>query len=144
MADLSFEEKSLWLQLLGVGAVFAGYFLLALGPVPRWGSDLNPQHVGLFIAAVVLLVVLQVLGHVLAALHDRRAALVGPDERDRLIALRGSRSGGFVLASAVFAALCTAVVVPGNFASSHVLLAGWVLAQLAETGMQLWHHRFGV
>lgn len=144
MDALSFEEKSLWLVFVSTAAVFAGYFALVLGPLPRWGGDLNPQHVGVFAAVVVVLVILLVVGHVLAALHDRRAAAAGHDERDRLIALKGQRSGGHVLATAVFVALCTAVVVPGNFACSQVLLAGWVLAQLTETGTQLWHHRRGV
>jgi hypothetical protein len=31
--------------------------------------------------------------------------------------------------------------VPGNFAFTHVLLGAWVLAQLVETGSQLWLYR---
>jgi hypothetical protein len=135
---LSFQEKSLWLVMTSLVAAFAFYFTLALKVVT---PDVNPAQAGLFVAAVVLLVIAQVVGHLLIVIVDRRD---DTDERDRIIALEGGRVGGFVLATGVFLALCTAVAVPGNFATAHVLLASWVVAQVAEIGVQLWHYRRGV
>ena len=136
--DLSFHEKSLWLVMTSLVAVFAFYFGLALKTA---AVDVGPAQAGLFIAAVVLLVIAQIAGHLLIVLVDRRD---DTDERDRLIALKGERIGGYVLATGVFAALCTALVVPGNFATAHVLLASWVVAQVVEYAAQLWYHRRGV
>ena len=65
------------------------------------------------------------------------------DERDELIALKGSRNGAYVLAAGVFFALCAAVFIPGNFAFTHLLLGFWVLAQLVEIGSQLVMYRRG-
>ncbi len=135
--DLSFQEKSLWLVLVSLGVVFAGYFALAL---PLRTADVNPAQVGLFVAAVVVLVIAQVVGHLLVALVDRDDRT---DERDRLIALKGMRNAGYVLATGVFLALCTAVLTTGNFATAHVLLASWVIAQMVEIASQLWYYRRG-
>jgi len=49
-----------------------------------------------------------------------------------------------VLATGVFLALCTALLTNGNFLFMHVLLAFWVLAQLAEIGSRLFLYRRGV
>ena len=136
--DLSFQEKSLWLVMTSLVAVFAIYFWLALKTA---AVDVGAAQAGLFIGAVVLLVIAQIVGHLLIVMVDRRD---DTDERDRLIALKGERVGGYVLATGVFCALCTALVVPGNFAVAHVLLASWVIAQCVEIAAQLWYYRRGV
>lgn len=137
--DLSFQEKSLWLVLASLAGVFGGYFALAL---PLRTADVNAAQVGLFVGAVVVLVIAQIVGHLIVALAgdaDDRS-----DERDRLIALKGVRNAGYVLATGVFLALCTAVATTGNFATAHVLLASWVIAQMVEIASQLWYYRRGV
>ena len=136
--DLSFREKSLWLVLVGLLAAFGFYFWLAFQTT---SVDVGPAQAGVFVGAVVLLVIVQVIGHLVIVLFDRRD---DTDERDRLIERQGERIGSFVLASGVFVALCTAVAVPGNFACAHVLLASWVIAQAVEIAAQLWYYRRGV
>lgn len=137
---LSFHEKSLWLMLVSLLAVFGFYFAVALPSAQVMGANVLPNQVGLFAAAIVVLVVMQVVGHVVIALVDRRTAT---DERDRLIELKGTRNASYVLASGVFFALCTALLVPGNFAFTHVLLGSWVAAQLVEIASQLYLQRRG-
>ena len=83
----------------------------------------------MFALAVAALVVLQIVGHILIALVDRRAEA---DERDREISLKGVRNSSYVLSAGVFLALAAAVAIEGNFVFTHVLLGGWVLAQLVE------------
>lgn len=134
---MSFHEKSLWLTFAGLVVAFGWYFATVLPPA---GADVAPSQIGAFIAAVALLVVAQVAGHIVIAIVDRRP---GMDERERLIQLRGVRNGAFVLASGVFLALCMAVFTDGNFLFVHVLLGSWVVAQLVETGSQLLMHRRG-
>lgn len=131
----TFQEKSQWVTFAALLVSFGWYFTVMLPGAP---ADIGPPAIARFIAAVALLTVLQVFGQVSIALLDRRA---DADERDRLIALRGVRNGAYVLATGVFCALCVGVFVPGNFAFTHVLLGAWVLAQLVETGSQLWLYR---
>lgn len=135
--NLSFHEKSLWLMLASLLACFGYYFAQVL---PSAAANVMPQQVALFVFAVVVLVLLQIAGHVVIALLDRRT---GTDERDRMIGLLGTRNAAYVLASGVFLALCVALIIPGNFVFMHVLLGAWVLAQLVETASQLFLYRRG-
>lgn len=135
--DLSFQEKSLWLMFVSLVVAFGGYFAAVL-PAPT--VDIPPHQVALFLAVVVLLVVFHVAGHIVIAVTDRRMVT---DERDRLIALKGTRNGSFVLATGAFFALCAAVFTDGAFVFAHVLLGFWVLAQLVEIGSQLYLYRRG-
>ena len=135
--DMAHREKSLWLVGLSLILVFGLYFWWVL-PAPT--ADVLPNQVGLFVGAVILLVALQVVGHGLIAVLDRRTET---DERDRLIGLIGERNGSFVLAVGVFLSLCAAVFTQGNFLFTHVLLAFWVLASLVSIGTSLWLYRRG-
>ena len=145
--NLSFQEKSLWVMLASLVFGFGFYFANAFGAhaelaahAPGQSADLMAPYVGLFIAAVILLVVVSVAGHVVIALAERNPQT---DERDRLIALKGTSYASYVLATGVFLALTAAVFTPGNFVFTHVLLAFWVLAELVAIGSQLVMHRRG-
>lgn len=83
MSELSFQEKSAWLLFLSLLLVFGLYFASVL---PSESANVRPDQVLLFVGVVVLLVVLQIVGHALLAIQDRRTEA---DERDRLIALKG-------------------------------------------------------
>lgn len=139
--DLMFHEKSNWLMFVSLVVCFALYFTGALIARPPGAVDVMPQHVVFFTLAVVLLVIMQIVGHILIAIVDRRSET---DERDRLIELKGMRNGGYVLAIGVCTSLCVAIVTKGNFIFTHVLLAFWVVAQFVEIGSQLYHYRRGV
>jgi hypothetical protein len=135
--DLSFQEKSLWLTLASLIVAFGFYFGSA---IPGASVDVMPAQVGMFVLAVALLVITQVVGHIVIAVVDRRPET---DERDRLIGLKGTRNGAYVMATGVFLALCTTLLTDGNFVFTHVLLGSWVVAQLVETASQLLLYRRG-
>jgi hypothetical protein len=135
--DRSFQEKSLWLMLVSLILVFGVYFASVL---PARSGDVLPHQVVLFVSLIVLLVVFQIIGHVVLAVVDRRH---GTDERDRIIELKGTRNGSYMLAAGVCASICLALLTEGNFLFTHVLLAFWVLAQLVEIGSQLALYRRG-
>ena len=129
--NLSFHEKSLWLMFVSLVGCFGFYFATVL---PAKGVDVMPYQMASFVLAVVVLAVMQVIGHIVIAIVDRRTET---DERDRLIELKGQRNAAYVLATGVFLALCVALLTKGNFVFAHVLLGFWVLAQLVEIGSQL-------
>jgi hypothetical protein len=135
--DLTYREKSLWLMGIALLVVFGLYFSWVL---PAAESNVVPRQIGLFIVAIVLLVVLQVAGHAVMAAIDRR---VEPDERDRFISLISERNGSVVLAIGVSVSLFLAVSTDGNFLFTHVLLAFWVLSTLASIATSLWLYRRG-
>ena len=133
----SFAEKSLWILFAGVVIAFGWYFNAVF---PTDAVNVSPQHVGTFIGAIVVLVGVQIVGHVIAAVADRRTQ---SDERDRLFQLQAVRTSSYVLAAGVFVSLCAALMTTGNFVFTHVLLASWVLATLVEIGHQLYLYRRG-
>jgi hypothetical protein len=135
--NFSFHEKSLWLMLVSLVGVFGFYFATVL---PTDAVNVMPYQIVLFVLAIVMLVIMQIVGHLVIAISDRRPET---DERDRLIELKGTRTAAYVLATGVFLALCAALLTNGNFVFTHVLLGFWVLAQLVEIGSQLFLHRRG-
>jgi len=137
MLNLSFQEKSLWFMFVSLVAAFGFYFTTVL---PTATLDVMPHQVMVFVLAVGLLVIMQIVGHIVIAIVDRHSAT---DERDRLIGLKSTRNAAYVLATGVFLALCAALVMQGNFVFMHVLLGAWVLAQLVEIASQLYLYRRG-
>ena len=133
--DLTFREKSLWTLLVGLLVAFGFYFATVL---PAAGPDVGPDQIVLFVIGVVLLVVVQIVGHSVIAALDQRTET---DERDELIALRGARWGGRVLGFGVAVAMVAAVLSDGDFVFTHLLLAFWVLAEVVEIGAQLAYYR---
>ena len=93
---MSFKEKSLWVMFVGLVGAFGFYFANVL---PAGSANVRPHQAAIFVVALVVLVITQIAGHVLIAIADRRTE---GDERDRLIGLRGTRVGAFVLATGVF------------------------------------------
>ena len=134
---VSFQEKSLWLMFVSLVGVFGFYFVTVL---PADAANVMPHQVALFTVAIVMLVIMQVVGHVVIAIVDRNTET---DERDRLIGLKGTRNAAYVLATGVFLALCASLLTEGNFVFTHLLLGFWVLAQLVEIGSQLFLYRRG-
>ena len=140
--NLSFREKSLWLLLLSLIVAF-GVYLASILPLRL--ANVAPTHVGSFVGMLILLVIIQVVGQTLLAIASRRelASPIQSDERDTLIKLKSMRLASYVLATGVFVSICVALLVPGNFAFVHVLLAFWVLAQAVEIVFQLVLYRRG-
>jgi hypothetical protein len=140
--SMSFQEKSLWVSLAGLVLAFGGSFRSACAAMlpTSAAKDVLPQQAWMFMAATLVLVVVLVAGHLVLALLDRHTE---PDERDRSIELKGGKYGALVLATGVFAALCTAVMTEGNAVMAHVLLGSWVLAQGVEVIAKLVMYRRG-
>lgn len=133
--NLTFQEKSLWLMFVAIAVIYGGYFFAVL---PPGSPDVHAGHVVLFAGTVASLLIIAAVGHaVIAAMRKPEMQ----DERDQIIALKGTRNGSFVLGTGVFVSIITALVVDGNFWSTHVLFAALVLSELVEIGSQLFLYR---
>jgi hypothetical protein len=126
--NTTFQERSCWVSLLATGAVAAWFYSQTL---PMLTVDELPERAGLMAyttisaVAVGLLIVMQVVGHVIAAVVSRPE---GEDERDRLISLRADQVSGIVLGIGVISTI------------GHVLAAGW----FEEASVALLGSPFGV
>lgn len=141
---MSFHEKSLWLLFVSLIGIFGCYFAVVL---PAKAVDVQPGQIGLFAVLVVLLVLIQIVGAILLAIVGKLSGSMDgthdTDERDKLIGLKSTRNGSYILAVGVCMSLCAALVTQGNFVFMNLLLGFWVLAQLVEIGSQLVQYRRG-
>ena len=139
---MSFREKSQWVVLVTVVAVYASYFADVL---PGHGADVAPGDIARFGCAVAALVMLQIVGQAVLAAASRRELARGlqQDERDTRIDLRASRISSHVLAVGVVTALVIALQVPGNFVFVHVLFGALVLSHACEVATRIVLYRRG-
>jgi hypothetical protein len=136
----SFEEKSVWVQLVSLVVVLGGYFALS-GVMLANGVRLLAPFVPVFIAATALLVIVMALGHVLAAFTGK---IEKRDERDRLIGWRAESNSSWVLGSGVFFAMCALILGIEPVWVVHLLLASLFLSEVLKLALQLLYYKRGV
>lgn len=138
-AKLTTEERRLWLSLVSTAVIFGYYLVRALSI----GEGRGGEVLTLFISVVILQAVVAGVGEVVLVLRARERP-ERLDERDHKIALRAARNAYYVLVVGVWCALTTALLPVGAFWYAHVLLAGFLVAELARFGSQLVYYRRGV
>lgn len=136
----SFEEKSVWVQLVSLVVVLGGYFALS-GVMLANGVRLLVPFVPVFIAATALLIIVMALGHVLAAFTGK---VEKRDERDRLIGWRAESNSSWVLGSGVFFAMCALILEIEPVWVVHLLLASMFLSEVLKLALQLLYYKRGV
>lgn len=140
LINASFEEKSVWIQLIALIVVLGTYFLWA-GRLLAAGVTELVVYVPLFIGAIVLLVVVLVAGHVLVSIASQPD---GRDERDRLIGWRAEANSSWILGMGVLAAICALIAAVENVWIAHLLLLTMLVSEVAKLALQLFYYRIGV
>ncbi len=135
-AGLTFKEKSLWVTLVSTVVIYAYYFWRAI----ELGEGEPGRVGGLFVGAVVLMILLQVVVTAALALHRRPEQT---DERDRRIAQAGARNAYYVLMTGVWGALGVAALALGTFWLVHAALLAVVLGEITRCASQLVYYRRG-
>jgi hypothetical protein len=138
--NASFEEKSVWIQLVSMIAVLGSYFVVAALMLSN-GVTTVVAFMPLFIVAVALLVVVLVVGHIVVAIASRPD---GRDERDRLIEWRAESNSSWILGAGVFAAIAGLAVSVDNVWIAHLLLFSMFLSEVAKFISQLVYYRRGM
>jgi hypothetical protein len=138
--NASFEEKSVWIQLISLTTVLGSYFVVAALMLSK-GVTVLIAFVPLFIVAVVLLVVVLVVGHTIVAIAGRPE---GRDERDRLIKWRAESNSSWIVGLGVFAAITGLIVSVDTVWIAHVLMLSVLLSEVAGLIFQLVYYRRGM
>lgn len=138
--NASFEEKSVWVQLISLVIGLGLYFAIA-GSMLYDGVNVLLAYMPLFAVAVVFIVAVNVAGHVALAVLGRPD---GPDERDRLIGWRAESNSSWILGVGVLAAIACMIVSIGEVWVAHLLLLSLFIAEVAKDVMQLVYYRRGV
>ena len=137
---MSFEEKSVWVQLISMVALLGTYSVLAARMLAG-GVDALPAFVPLFIVAILFMVIVLVAGHVACAVVSRPE---GRDERDRLIAWRAESNSSWLLGAGVILAITGLVLSIDNVWIAHCLLLSMFMSELARFVLQLVYYRRGM
>ncbi len=136
----SFEEKSAWITLISLLVVSIVYFVVAAG-MRSAGITVLVGYVPLFVAVVVLLVLILIVGHVAVAIASRPE---GRDERDQLIEWRAESNSAWVLGAGVLAALFGLVVSLDSVWIAHLLVLSLLISELVKSVSQLFYYRRGL
>lgn len=114
----TYPEKSAAIALAAMLVVYGQYF------VRTWGAGLE-LVIPAFIASVVLLIVIMIIGHIVAAtLHAPHEELdAGPDERDTAVGLLAIRNAHYTLVAGYWI-LPILILAPLSVAT---VLNGWLL-----------------
>ena len=139
--DTSFEEKSVWIQLLGLGAGFGIYFIIAAIMLAD-GVRFLGAYVPVFILALVVLIAILASGHFIAFILGGNPPK--PDERDRLIEWRAESNASWILGAGAMMAIGAMIAGVGNVWIAHLLMHSMLLSQVAKLGFQLLYYRRGM
>ncbi|MFM9957808.1 MAG: hypothetical protein ACKVZJ_07010 [Phycisphaerales bacterium] len=136
----SFEEKSVWIQLIAV-LVGLAFYLVVAGRLLATGVTSVPAHAALFIPASIAMVVVLVVGHVVAAVSSKPE---GRDERDRLIAWKAEYGSSWVAAVGMLSAVTGMALGAEPVWAVHTLLISLCVSELMGYVLQLVYYRRGV
>ena len=138
--DTSFEEKSVWIQLAGLVVGLGGYLVVA-GLMLSNGVNALPAFVPVFTVAIVLVVAINIAGHVVAAIVDRTDEA---DERDRLIGWRAESRSSWILGVGVIGAIMALILSVGGVWVAHLLLISLFGSEVAKDVLQIVYYRRGI
>ncbi len=141
--SMSFEEKSTWASLLIILLVFVGYFSQVFDGLVTATLD-KAEITGLFIGAVVSVIVLEIALHVVIAIINVKDADQHMDERDRLFSIRAGNISGWVLGFGVLMiASQTFIYELSPLWIANLLLFAVFISQVVSYALQLFYYRRG-
>jgi len=134
---MAFREKSAWISLLSMLAVYGYYFWTV------WQRGPAAHDLGLLAGCVVLLTVVQIVLHIAAAIAAPKEAKAPVDEREKQFAVKGYRNAYFVLATGALAVIGAALVGYGVADLVNGLFFALVVAELARVASLIAYYRAG-
>lgn len=154
--DMSFKEKSTWISLASTLGIFGYYFISLFGFSDLPEEQVNEAIAGLLLRSIILIVILEIVFHTLLSATNHKAAEMGEDERDKLIALKANNYGYTVLAVGVVICIVRLIgteMGPEVFESSlsaeipmltaHLLMFSFILSEVVRFTSQIVYYRRG-
>ena len=138
--NASFEEKSVWVQLTSLLLSLGAYFVVA-GHMLTSGVNALPVYVPVFTIAVIVIVVVNVAGHIVIAIVDGPAKR---DERDRLIGWRSESNTSWILGVGVIMAIIGLIISVTVVWIAHGLLLTLFIAEVTKYTLQLMYYHRGM
>lgn len=138
--NASFQEKSVWVQLLGTAAAAGTYVVLAALMLPE--AKASPAaHAVVFGVAVGLMVLVIGIGNGVAAWTTR---IEERDERDRLIEWKSESRSSWLLVVGTLLALSALIARKEPVMVMHVLVSSLFVTAIAGFVLRLVYYRRGL
>lgn len=141
--NLSYKEKSIWASLISTIIVFGYYFFFAIKVFNNPEIE-NMMLVGLFIGAVVFIMIIQIFSQIVIAIANRKEAEKGEDERDNLIELKTTRVSYFILVLGVWITAFSILVISSPIILVNLIMFFFILAEIVGYSLQLIYYRRGI
>ena len=141
--NMSFEEKSTWVSLAIISFVFAGYFSQVYQGLIT-GTLEKVTVFGLFIGAVVSIIILEIILHIVIAVFNVKDADQPGDERDRLFSMKAGNIAGWVLGIGVLTISAhTFMQELDPLWVANLLLFAVFISQVVSYALQIFYYRRG-
>jgi len=140
---MSLQEKSIWISLVVTLLIFGYYFASAFRVFSDPAAD-QTKLIGLFIGAVVLMIIIEAVLHIVLAIAFKREAEKSEDERDKVIDLRARRISYFVLSFGVWTMGISVLVDASPLELATIMMFFFILAEAVGFSTQLFYYRRGI
>lgn len=143
LPTMTVHEKSAWIMTFAllVGGIFYG---LTVAAMSSGLGMIAPPVLPTVLIYTIILIIIAIVGHILAATSSPADANEVVDERQRRIADKAGHLSAYVLGIGVLSALGLYLLTYNGNLMFYVLFASWMLSQLLEYVMQIVLHRQGV
>lgn len=136
---MSFREKSAWVTLISILLITFAYLTHAprvLNPPPNFALHA-------LVGAIILIVVLEIIGHIAIYLASPKEARTPKDERERLIDLKAVRISAYVYAVGSLAAIGTIALGANEVGIAHLIVLAFVFAEIVNYAARIVYYRRG-
>jgi hypothetical protein len=135
VSSMSFREKSVWISFLTILGVFVPFFWNSYRQFT--GAISSRESVGTAFTLLTAFLVIEIVLHAVLAIRAPREARSPRDERERMIDLRATRVGFYVLLLGAMSAVGAVHLTRSAWAVSQVALLAVVVAELVRFGIQI-------
>jgi hypothetical protein len=139
MTAMSFREKTAWISVILLVALFGPYF----GQVALAMAGKAHVHGGTQFALIAVFVTLEIVLRLAISAQSPRDARAPRDEREDLIDMRATRTAFYILLGGVLAAIFTLHFPVSRWMLSQFVLFAVVMSELARFGGQIRMFRRG-
>ena len=139
MKNASFEEKSVWIQLIALTVVMMGYFTIAVNMWSDGYTDIS-SYTAPFLWAIFITILLNIIGHIIVASRSKPEK---KDERDRLIECRAKTISTHILEVGALAALIMLGIGMNPLWPGHILLLALFVEEIVRNSLSLVFYRRG-
>lgn len=133
--NMTFKEKSQWIQLISILLVFGSYFLSINF---KSAENFLPNSIYHFIWLIAALVILNIIGHALTAALNKPE---GQNQRNQLIELKATRIKSFLLAAGIITSILISLKLQNDFYTVNFLFLALVGSETVEKALQIMYYR---